>query len=68
MAQGLIQRGEKHINFLAEFHSNEKTSDECCCISPEKSLEVLWKFRPARVAGIHGDEDAHGGLQGDALI
>lgn len=37
-------------------------------VPPEESLEVLGKLRPACVAGVHGDEDPHGGLQGDALI
>lgn len=35
--------------------------------SPEESLQVLGQLRAARVAGVHGDEDAHGGIQANLL-
>ena len=35
--------------------------------SPEKSLQVLRQFRPARVAGVHRDEDADARYELDVL-
>lgn len=35
--------------------------------SPEQSLEVLWQLCTTSVARVHGDEDAHSGVQGDLL-
>lgn len=35
--------------------------------SPEKSLEILWKFRAASVTRVHGDEDPHRRFQANLL-
>ena len=34
---------------------------------PEECLHRLRQLRAARVARVHGDEDAHSGVQGDLL-
>lgn len=40
---------------------------ETYCHSPEEGLEVLWQFRAASIARVHGDEDAHRRIQANLL-